>query len=108
MRPLALYAVLVGLTGCYTPQTVTEIHAMEVWRAVQAQREDTTTSEAQPAEPLTLTAQGAARPVLQSTGNHDCGRSGLNRAEAAGAREGDDGPVSEDRLRTPVRFMSTL
>ncbi len=65
MRPLALYAVLVGLTGCYTPQTVTETHAMEVWRAVQAEREDVTPSEAEPSAPLTLTAQEAARRALE-------------------------------------------
>lgn len=36
MSRLALYAVLCGLTGCYTPQAVSDSHAVDVWRAAQA------------------------------------------------------------------------
>jgi outer membrane protein TolC len=37
MRLLALYAVLGGLSACYSPQTVSATHAVEVWRAAQSE-----------------------------------------------------------------------
>ncbi len=37
MRRLALLAALGGLSACYTPQSVSETHAVEVWRAAQSE-----------------------------------------------------------------------
>ena len=44
---------------------MTETHALEVWRAVQAEREDDRGSEEAPAAPVALTAQEAARRALE-------------------------------------------